>query len=295
MLNKLFDKQNLSKQFYKLIAASFVCCAMFMQAPNCQAYYWGPYNWGSWAYYGLGSSLLWPLNSLVYPSTGNSYAYGLGWPLYSLSHLGNRYANNMAINSYRNIPYTNYGNYPYTNNYAAYNYPLNTNPNPNYPFNYNNYTIGQSPAVPIWNQPPKQNSAKPIFNDPNDIFNYRYPSPNNSYIPNNLDAKIPPQVAPNRHYLSQASNENNLAPLTNNASAAEGFFQTINTRYKGNLIRALSQPDIKSWAQSLGLYVPDHKTLNKINRARSNSISTIVKDMSLSSHKKLDILRLLLQ
>jgi hypothetical protein len=276
MLNLFFDKQkNIFKLTVKLAVALLLCFVSFFKCVSCEAY-WG---WGNWAYYGLGSSLLWPLNSLVYPGTGNSYTYGLGWPLYSMAHLGNRYANNMAINSYRNIPYTNYSSVPYTNNYNAYNYP-----------------------APVWQQQPSPATspanASPVFNDPNDIFNYRYPNPVNTYPPNtftqnNQNPKSTPQTAPDRHYLSQATSAPALSYLASNQSALEGFFQTVNTRYKSNLLRALNQADMKSWAQSIGLIAPGQNL--HIDQARKNSISTMVKDNSLTPQKKLDILRLLLQ
>lgn len=286
MLDKSIVKQQIrSKQSHKIIIALIICLALSAKAQPCEAQYVG---FGSGlGYNGLGSSLLYPL---FYSGYGTSYA----WPLYGLAALGSGFANNAIYNSYRNIPYNYMGNYPYNNNYANYsanNYPLATPPSTNYPYNYNPNQNQASGWIYSPNQPlstPQQN------NDPNDIFNSG--SPLNTSDPNWPNKAPAPPVAPDRHVLSQTFNgmlPSSFAPDTRNL-ALEGFFQTVNTRYKGNLFHALDHLDMRAWAASIGLIHPGQQFTQAISSARKGEISTIMKDSSLDSQKKFDILRLLL-
>jgi hypothetical protein len=280
MLNNLFNiRKNRLRISNAFSVALLFCLSLFIGPQKCQAQYFGM---GSGLGY-YGTSFLWPLNSLMY-SSGNSYAYGLGWPLYSLTHMGNRSINNSAANSYQNIPYNNYSNSPYTNNYT-----VGSTANPNAPFSYNN-NINQNPT-PVWNYSPNQsNTTFQQSNDPNDIFNYRYPS--SGFVPV-ASGKGNLSVAPDRHTINQPVSE--FSNISSNPAALEGFFNTINGHYKGNLVHALTQPDMQSWAESVGLIQPGQKLSKEISQTRKNQITDIVKDTSLDSQKKCDILHLLLQ
>lgn len=285
MLDKLCFKLSRLKRLHALLAV-IICLALLATAPPSEAQYFG--SGLGFGYNGIGSSLLYPLNSLFYSGYGNS-AYGF-------AALGSGFANNAMYNTFRNIPYSYMGGYPYyTNpNYSANNYPLGTPPNTNSPFNYNNYNPNQNQASG-WNYSPTQTlSAPQSSNDPNDIFNSR--SPANASDPNSTYKSGVPSVAPDRRVLSQTANgmmAPSSAPDTRTFALA-GFFQTVNTRYKGNLFHALNQMDMRSWAESLALIQPGQTLSKAQNQMRKNQIATIIKDPSLDPQKKLDILRLLL-
>jgi hypothetical protein len=290
MLDTLFVRtQSQLKHAYKLGIALILCFAISAHAPHCEAQYFG--SGLGFGYNGLGSGLLYPLNSLFYSGYGNS--------LYGFAALGSGFANNALYNTYRNIPYGYTGNYPYNNNYGNYsgnNYPLGTTPNTNYPFNYNNYNNLNQNLPSGWNYSPNQTfPTSPASNDPNDIFNSRTPS--NTSDPNSPSKTALPALAPDRHILGQTSNEMISASYTANARvfALEGFFQTVNTRYKGNLFRALDQPDMQCWAVSIGLIHQGQILSNNITQSRKNAVATIVKDTSLDAQKKIDILSSLLE
>ncbi len=266
--NFFFKTQSRSKQSCKFIIAFIFCLILLAKAPCCEAQYFGLGS--GLGYSGYGSSLLYPLSYLFYGGNGTA-------PLYALGALGSGFANNAIYNTYRNVPY---GNYPYSNNY-----PMSTGPNSNYPFN-NNYNPNQYQA-PAWNYSPNQTQPAPS-NDPNDIFNSRSTvDPNSSY------KAAPPAVAPN--VLSQAYNNGMMPPsFVPDSRVLDGFFQTVNTRYKGNLFHALNQLDMQAWASSISLIQPGQQFGKVMSSARKSEVSTIMKDSSLNSQKKLEILRLLL-
>ncbi len=287
MLDKLcLRPKSRLKPLHTLVIVLIMCLALFAKLPRCEAQYFG--SGAGFGYNGIGSSLLYPLNSLFYSGYGNA-AYGF-------AALGSGFANNAVYNTFRNIPYSYMGGYPYyTNpNYSANNYPLGLPPNTNNPFNYNNYNPSQNQASG-WNYSPIQTlSAPQPSNDPNDIFNSRSPAITSD--PNSPYKSAVPSVAPDRHVLSQTSNgmmPSSLVPDTR-AFALEAFFQTVNTRYKSNLIHALDQPDMRSWAASLGLIQQGYISSKNISQSRKNAVNAIVKDASLDAQKKIDILNLLL-
>ncbi len=271
--------------FRNFLLGTTFTLVLIVSGNPCYAYYWGFGN--GYGAYNLGSSLLWPVNSFMpYSSYGNS-SYGLGWPLFNLFHASNRAYNNTSLNSYQNIPNTQSNN-------TANNYPVGAR-NSNSPFNsYTpNYSANTVPSLnqqPVGPQPVAQPSSPRPFNDPNDIFNSSY-TPTPGLISSQPEA---PPAAPDRHTNAQTTAQPNTPLPPQNTAALEGFFQVVNTRYKGDLLRALNQPDMQSWAQSLNLMDPSQKLPTTLNKARKSEISTILKDNTLEPYHKLDILHLLL-
>jgi hypothetical protein len=69
----------------------------------------------------------------------------------------------------------------------------------------------------------------------------------------------------------------------------------VNIRYRSDLAKALRQPDMHGWAESIGLVSSNQTLPTNLSKMRANEISTVLKDNSLDPNKKLDILRLLIQ
>jgi len=217
----------LNKRLFLTLAFSTVLLVVGSQTAYAQ--YWGLGS--NYGYYGLGSSLLWPL-----------------------FYLGNR-----SINSSLTYPYQ-----PYNGNYY----------NPNTNFYNNTYGYRLSPPGNYSNQ-----QAQSQINNPNDVFNTGATNQ-----PNGL-----PPAAPSRQTINQTGN------LPQNPAALNGFFQTVNVRYRSDLAKALRQPDMHGWAESIGLVAGNQTLPINLSKARANEISAVLKDNSLDPNKKLDILRLLIQ
>ena len=262
---------------------TFILCLLLLTnfSPKAQAQYFGLGS--GLGYNGLGASLLYPFSYLFGGAYGNSYAYSL--PFYGLAAIGSGFANNAIYNSYRNIPYNYTNNYQNNNlgNYQGNNYSLGYPTNTNY-----NSIINSSPT---WNYSANQNSSAPQIsqpsNDQNDIFNVQYPLKTSD----NSSLNKPPLIAPDRHNLN-TNNNAGFMPINNSLM---GFFQTVNSRYKGNLLRALNQNDMLSWAQSLGIVRSDYHLPRSISQSRKAAIQDIAKDSSLDLQKKAEILHSLLE
>lgn len=200
-------------------------------------------------------------NSLLYPLSMLAYPYSYssyGSPLYGLGYLGSLGLGSAAYSAYRYLPYNGLYNYPYTNNYVTGAYGYSPNTSTNYPFNYSQ-----------------------TANNANDIFNYQSPP-----------------VAPDRRFLGrQPTDQSQLNNLSfgQDAGALNGFFQTINNRYHSDLVHALRQPDIRSWAQSIGLIDANYVASPILNKSRKGEISNTLKDNSLDPQTKLQLLRLFLR
>ncbi len=282
-MNQTSTKQRLLKHYRKaLLAISAACTCLLVQTNKCYAYYWG---WGSGlSYYNIGSTLLWPINSLFYPYSNYTSPYGLS-SLFGY-HYFNRAVNNTNISSYPNIPYNNSANATNSGMFSV----------PNSAYNYGGYTVNNN-TVSNYTTPPNSANTQP-FNDPNDVFNYRYLAGNNN-VPGlaNLNSQSSPPVAPDRRSIDQSANEtqSNTTFTAGQNASIDGFFQTVIVRYKDNLIQALQKPDMHSWAESIGLVEAGQAMPSNLNKARKNEISAIVKDSTLEPHNKLYILRLLIK
>lgn len=75
---------------------------------------------------------------------------------------------------------------------------------------------------------------------------------------------------------------------------AQGFIDHLNSKYDGDISKALASPDTRSWAKAMGLTAEgqDGSTLSK---ERLDVISKVLKDSSLDPVSKLDTLRILLR
>lgn len=285
------------------IALVSALCLSLLDTSNCRAQYFGLGN--GLGYNGLGASLLYPLSYLFY---GGSYGSSLA-PMYAAGMIGSGLAYSTIFNPYRNFPY-NYSNssypylnpYPYYNNYSANTYPFGnyygSGYNYNYPLNYNNYNYGQN-QLPAWNsafnQKPLSNpnqSQTPALNN-NYNLNQNPPISNN-HANNSSSTSLPP-VAPDRHAINQNSAADIFSSNSIGSKPLDGFFNAINTRYKGNLIKALKQSDMYSWAESIGLISLGQKLPKNISKTRKDQIDRIMQDPSMESQKKIDILHILLQ
>ena len=273
----------------KFLLSAIISLIVLTQGNVCHAYYWGL---GSGLGY-YGSSFMWTLSYFM-PYSYYGGAYGLGWPLFNMANRSNNY----PASSYQSIP-----NNQNNNNYN--NYPI-ANPNTAYPFNaYGANYYNNSNITPVWNQQqPAPPTSTEVFKDPNDVFNSGYSPANTPGLLSNVtDPSTTLPVAPDRHSgAPQTAQSTTQLPTTQlpttsstqNIAALEGFFQTVNTRYKSDLLRALNQPDMRSWAQSLNLLAPGQTIPSNFNKARKAEIGSILKDTSLEVNHKVEILHLLL-
>ena len=76
---------------------------------------------------------------------------------------------------------------------------------------------------------------------------------------------------------------------------ADGFIQVVNSKYNGNITRAMKNHEMHAWAQALSLVDgQDSRHLN-LSSSREEAIAKILKDESLDSQSKLETLRILLK
>ncbi len=94
--------------------------------------------------------------------------------------------------------------------------------------------------------------------------------------------------APDRHLLAGLASAQEMA-------SANGFFQAVNNHYHSDLLHALRQPDMRSWAQSIGLIDANYVLPTSLSKSRKAEISNTVKNNALDSRTKLESLRLYLR
>lgn len=249
---------------------------LFAQAQPAQAQYW-PYR-----YLYLGQALLYPLTrgltgTLLYgPYNAN--------PLYSASYFTRRAAG-MAMQ----YPYiygynpTAYANMGYRN--------AGLPPNQNYNYGLNNGDLAGTDGddASLYN-PPVQQKPQPIHL-PNQAYQqtaqpyYAAPPPVappvNSAQP--FSSSVPPVAVPAVPAVSAAS------PL------AQGFIDHLNSKYEGDLSKALANSDTRSWARAMGVIDESVGDGAYLPADRLDTVSRILKDNSLDAVSKLDTMRILLR
>ena len=256
---RLFIKKRIKQFFLALVA----CLAILANGNVCYAQYYG--SGLNYLYYG--SYLFYPLNSLFYPLMyGSMYRNMYGNPNKS----GNQ--NNNGSNNGLNYATNNSSNY--ATNYGGYNAPSYSGSN--YPNNgaLTNYNNGAPNTTYPSNQYNQQYGTGIPFNSQSDIF-----------------SSSNPPLASNR---SLAYTAQGMSGAPAQAASIDGFFKTVSTSYKGDLVRALNKPDMHSWAESINL-INRQQPLPSLNKQRQSEISNILKDQSLDPQKKLDLVHLLIQ
>ncbi len=257
LLSPANKKLFLAKKFSKLFFALVACLTLLAQGNVCYAQYWGLGSMGYYGMYGV-SSVLWPLMYFMNPYRSSS--------LYGYNYL-NRTAANNNTSSYQNTPNNN--------------------------------------SVPVWNQTYQQPTSNQPFSDPNDVFNSRSSvaanTPGLVSSSNGQSASSPP-LAPDRrssdstsaNQIAEQIKQNPSSTAGQNASI-DGFFQTVMVRYHGDIMHAISKPDMRSWAESISLVDVGQVLPTNLSKPRKSEISILLKDSSLNAHKKLYVLHLLIE
>lgn len=258
-----------------LLALTLTTGLFFAQAQPAQAQYW-PYR-----YLYLGQALLYPLTrgltgTLLYgPYNAN--------PLYSASYFTRRAAG-MAMQ----YPYI-YGYNPTA--YAPMGYRnAGLPPNQNYNYGLNNGDLAGSDGddASLYN-PPVQSKAQPIHMPAQAYQQPYYPAPQavapappiNSSAP--FSSSVPPVAVPAVPAVSAAS------PL------AQGFIDHLNSKYEGDLSKALANSDTRSWARAMGVIDESVGDGSYLPADRLETVSRILKDNNLDAVSKLDTMRILLR
>lgn len=80
-----------------------------------------------------------------------------------------------------------------------------------------------------------------------------------------------------------------------NAPLAHGFVDLVNSKFNGDISRAMFDPEARSWAQALGLIRHDQVFDMNLSSERVDLIERLLKDRSLPAPAKIDSVRTLLQ
>jgi hypothetical protein len=76
---------------------------------------------------------------------------------------------------------------------------------------------------------------------------------------------------------------------------AEGFINHLNGNYQGDMSKALSNTDTRSWARAMGIIGDDVQDGSHLSGERLEVIGRVLKDSSLDPVSKLDTMRILLK
>ena len=117
------------------------------------------------------------------------------------------------------------------------------------------------------------------------------------------------QAAPAQSAQSAQSGPVQMSPVQSAAGAAPqamakggmqgplaaGFINHINANYQGDMSRALSNSDTRSWAKAMGVIEPDVIDTSHLSGDRLEVINRMLKDNSLDPMAKLETMRILLR
>ncbi len=264
----------------------------------------------------MGQSLLYPLSRTI----GLPFMYGPynANPLYS----ANSYLR--TSNSFPNV-------YPFTNaTYGPWGY-RNAGMLPGYNWGGNGSGNNQAPTIGAQDEP---DSANPAANTMNSVNPYQSPPQSNpgkpaAFVPssggtpagpvsglNTPVAAMPPTTPPSAS-PAFSSNKAATAPATTPGVAppavapaalappipgqsigrplAEGFINHLNGNYQGDMAKALSNTDTRSWARAMGIIGDDVQDGSHLSSDRLEVIDRLLKDTSLDPVSKLDTMRILLK
>lgn len=256
------------KRLTKLLLATTILMGtgVFTQA---HAYYWGYPPYGS----GPFSSALWPLRAVLYPLRGAGYG-----PLgYNAAYFANSL---LGTSMYR--PY--YYPRPYMNTYPYWDeepyYSPRRRARPKRPDLYPTDQIAQAQWPP---QPETTPAAAPI--------GMPTAGPGAAGAPVSA-----PQVAPAPGSAAPVgvAPGTPLLPQGGNSPIAQGFVDLVNSKFDGDISRALFDPEARSWAKSIGL-VDNDKVFNAdLSDERIELIGRVFKDRTLPAHAKIHSAKVLL-
>lgn len=257
----------------KLLLALTLSSAMLLaQSTPAFAQYW-PYRYLYW-----GQALLYPLTrgltgTLLYgPYNAN--------PLYSASYFMKRSAGMASqwpyVYGYNPTMYANYG---YRN--------AGLPPNYNYGLSQQDFSGTDGDDASLYrNQSPPQAQQQPVQS----AAPFHLPGAGQSYYPNGSGQVLPPPVMPSVPAVPLAG-----GTVQGGSPLAQGFIDHLNSKYQGDLSKALSNSDTRSWAKAMGLIDESVSDGSYIPTDRLETLSRILKDGSLDPVSKLDTMRILLR
>ena len=109
----------------------------------------------------------------------------------------------------------------------------------------------------------------------------------NKHSKNQQVAQYAPSSVP-QNMISQA-------PVTSPAPLAQGFVTMVNTKYDGDISKALFSADGRSWAHTVGLVDNNDIFSADLSQERVGVIGKIFKDPGLDPVSKLDAVKILLR
>ncbi len=281
-------KRSLTPRSLALIAMSLtVSLAGWLQPAQAQYFNNMPYY--------LGSSLLYPLSRMFF--SGGVSPYNLVNPYY----LTNRMVNG-TINSSGMFRAPGYGPMPMGVSGYTDEEPLNSPRQRNRPFRYGQYGVDQTSYAGGYIQP-----------NPDAVVPQGVGQPGAPGMP----AMVPPQqaaqmplVAPQRskhnskhaQQLAQSAPPMAIPPLVmpqipspSPAPLAQGFVTMVNTKYDGDISKALFNADSRAWAHTVGLIENSDIFGADLSQERVSVIGKIFKDPGLDACSKLDAAKILLR
>jgi hypothetical protein len=254
--------------------------------------------------YYLGTSVLWPLSRVLF---GSSNTYNYMNPYYLGNTLVNRTVTGTGI-----LRAPGYGPMPMGLAEYTDEEPLNSPRQRNRPFRYGQYGVDQTAYASGFRNP-----------DPDAVVPQAVGQPGAPGMPaiipgqaQGVPAPLPvqqvgqtagmPPLAPQRHKHKQSRAEKlqqqqQLAPLSavpaavSPAPLAQGFVDLVNSKYDGDISKALFNADSRAWAHTVGLVDNNDIFGADLSQERVNVISRIFKDPGLDACSKLEATKILLR
>lgn len=269
------------------LSLTLLCCA---QPAHAQYFNNMPYY--------LGSSLLWPLSRLF---LGGSNTYNYMNPYYIGNTLVSRTVNTSGI-----FRAPGYG--PMPMGLAGYQdeEPLNSPRQRNRPFRYGQYGVDQTAYAGGYITP-----------DPDAVVPQQVGQPGAPGMPAIIPGQpVPlqqagqtagmPPVAPQRKKHKHSHAQQLQAPQQtpppsvvqqhpSPAPLAQGFIDLVNSKYDGDISKALFNADSRAWAHTVGLVDNNDIFGADLSQERVNVISRIFKDPGLDAVSKLEAAKILLR
>lgn len=244
--------------------------------------------------YALSSSLIYPFGRMFLG--GGTSIYNLTNPYYLTGRLVNG-----GINSSGFFRAPGYGPMPMGLSGYTDEEPLNSPRQRNRPFRYGQWGVDQTayaggyiapnpdavvpqavgqpgaPGMPAIIPPQQANQMPPTAPQRNK---------RNKHSKNQPAAAAPPAVA---SAIAPQATVGSPAPL------AQGFVTMVNTKFDGDISKALFSPDGRSWAHTVGLIDNNDIFAADLSSERVNVIGKIFKDPGLDPVSKLDAVKILLR
>lgn len=281
-------KRSLTPRSLAIVAVSVgLSFATFLQPAHAQYYF-------NNLPYALSSSLIYPIGRMFLG--GGTSIYNIANPYY----LTNRLVNG-GINSSGFFRAPGYG--PMPMGVAGYTdeEPLNSPRQRNRPFRYGQWGVDQTAYAGGYIAP-----------NPNAVVPQAVGQPGAPGMP----AIIPPQqanqmppTAPQRGKKKNSKNQQVAQyapqavasaaapqlPASSPAPLAQGFVTMVNTKYDGDISKALFSPEGRSWAHTVGLVDNNDIFSADLSQERVLVIGKIFKDPGLDPVSKLDAVKILLR